>query len=761
MAVGFRGVTLIAPGVASYIDDSKAASAATFTPNAVAVVGEADRGQPGVAVAFTDASAVNAFYGPSTASKSLTDGLVRALASGSSVVYGVRVGRAKPFTASLYGATTLAQAISLVTKEYGRFCKAWSITVGPSTKTFNPNGVSIGQKISLKIHDGSTYITDNIGRSVIALLSTTANAGSVSVTNTTVTLTTSTNSVYVYKYTDYPRLQNLVAAINQDGAFMASVSTGTSDQFFTSSIDYISGGVIPASTGTPYYLVSTSAEIVSAINYGILSSFLTATLVSSESSIVPGVTQFSYKTSSNGASFTGTINNLATPTAAAGRYLTVTKMSGAISALASTSTSFTVTHPFGLIPLGTSVNISGCVTTGFNATWTVASSTPATTSPVAAGTITVSSTLGTTTLAVPSSGSLGELSINGGGIIVPNMTISGTGVPIGTVIASPFSATGTGSGGIGTYLLNVAGSSESTSTANVTSVAMLGSSTVGTIADYDPEITASDWTDAFVALQTVPASLVVPMTSQESYHATALAHAQSMSLPTGRSERIVVCGGSLGETYLQAQARAAALNDKRAVLVWPGIKDFDANQFLVTLPPYYLAAQIAGLLCAQEDEATPLTNSLIQLYGIESVSSNKIIDSLVSNGVFTVRNDLGRGFVVVQGLTTWTGDMKMARREISTVRAADAVMRTVRNEVQRYVGAKSSSALVSTIESTVRNVLDRCADRGLIYADPANPARYPAYGNIVVKTFGDAYYIDFNISPAKPVNYLLITAYVS
>lgn len=745
MAVGFRGVTLIAPGVASYIDDSKAASAATFTPNAVAVVGEADRGQPGVAVAFTDSSAVNAFYGPSTASKSLTDGLVRALASGSSVVYGVRVGRAKPFTASLYSAATPpVESISLVTKEYGRFCKAWSVTVGPSTKTFNPNGVSIGQKISLKIHDGSSYTTDNIGRSLISLLSTNSTTGTVVVDGTSVTLVKGTGS-YVYLYANYPRLQNLVAAINQDGAFMASVSTGTSDQLFTSAIDKFSASAtIPALLGTPYYLVSTTAEIVSAINYGVLSSFLTATLISSETQLVATTTQFSYRTSAYGASFTGTINDGATSSPQAGKVLTVTKMSGTITNIVSSATGFTVTHPFGLIAAGTNVNIAGCSTQAFNATWIVASSTTAS--------FTVSSTLGTTVLAAPSSG-FGELSINGGGIIVPNMVISGTGVTTGAFVTSPFG--GTGTGGIGTYPLT------STTTMTLTSTPMLGSSTVGTVADYDPEITASDWTDAFVALQTVPASLVVPMTSQESYHATALAHAQSMSLPTGRSERIVVCGGSLGETYLQAQARAAALNDKRAVLVWPGIKDFDANQFLVTLPPYHLAAQIAGLLCAQEDEATPLTNSLISLYGLESVSSNKIIDSLVSNGVFTVRNDLGRGFVVVQGLTTWTGDMKMARREISTVRAADAVMRTVRNEVQRYVGAKSSSALVSTIESTVRNVLDRCADRGLIYADPANPSRYPAYGNIVVKTFGDAYYIDFNISPAKPVNYLLITAYVS
>jgi hypothetical protein len=251
------------------------------------------------------------------------------------------------------------------------------------------------------------------------------------------------------------------------------------------------------------------------------------------------------------------------------------------------------------------------------------------------------------------------------------------------------------------------------------------------------------------------------MSSSATYHAAALAHAQAMSLPTGKSERIAVCGGATSETYLDAKSRAFALNDKRAVLVWPGIVDYDNTGVLATLPPYYLAAQIAGTMAAQDDPSRPLTNKTISLYGLETTSSSSAIDDLVNNGVFTVRNDIGRGFVIVQSLTTWTGDGKTARREVSTVRAADETMKLVRNAVSPFVGSKSSQQLVDTITTVTVSMLNIAAARGLIIADPNNPLQYPAYKNVSVRVFGDAYYIDFNISPAKPANYILITAYVS
>lgn len=667
MPVGFRGVVLSAPGVASYIDDSQATAGVTAAPTAVAVVGVAERGQPNTALAFTDSSSVLAVYGSATSTAPLSDGLIRALNGGAGTVYGVRVGRSKPLTSSLVYTTsgqspTTTTGINILTKEYGKFCRSWSLSIQASTNTYTVNGASVGRKATLTIHDGSSFTADNIAKNLLTIVSNSLTVtGQVSVTDSGITLTpTSGGSAATFTFSDYPRLNVMIAAINAAGVFKASLASGSDGNILSSTIDQVVGsaGNVPIYSGTPYVLTGNTKALCDALNGSILGSFLNASYVANVPAITTGVYSFTYYTST-GCSFTGYIVN---------STLTVTE--------------------------------------------------------VASGTLVV------------------------GSVISGSTTVQGT-----SIIAFV-----SGSGGTGTYTIS---QSPQTVGSSGTPVALTASAVVGTVSDYDPAAIDSDWTNAFVALQSVPAYFVVPMTANPTYHATALAHVNAMSLPTGKSERIAIIGGAAGETYIQAKARASALNDKRSVLVWPGIKDYDNTGTLVTLAPYYFAPQLAGILAGQGDPAEPLTNKAVGLYGLETISSNAVIDDLVNNGVFTIQNQVNRGFVVVQSLTTWTGDLKFSRREISTVRAADEVMSEVRRYVTSFVGKKSTSDLVGQITSTVTATLSRCASKGLIVADPANPGLYPAYKNVVVRVFGDAFYIDFNISPAKPANYLLITAYVS
>ena len=44
MSVAFQGAVLVAPGVASYIDDLSSSAAGVGTATAVAILGEAERG---------------------------------------------------------------------------------------------------------------------------------------------------------------------------------------------------------------------------------------------------------------------------------------------------------------------------------------------------------------------------------------------------------------------------------------------------------------------------------------------------------------------------------------------------------------------------------------------------------------------------------------------------------------------------------------------------------------------------------------------
>ena len=177
---------------------------------------------------------------------------------------------------------------------------------------------------------------------------------------------------------------------------------------------------------------------------------------------------------------------------------------------------------------------------------------------------------------------------------------------------------------------------------------------------------------------------------------------------------------------------------------------------ILTWAPYYLAATIGGTLISQADIAAPLTNSTVGIRGLGTTASPAEIDDLVSNGVFAIKFESGRGFIVAQSLTTWTGDTKFVRREISTVRAADETLKRVRNSVSGFVGRKNNLSILSEIEVTVRGALDSAVQSGLIASTPL----LPAYKDLLVRSIGDAIYVDFSISPSIPANYILITAHI-
>ena len=908
MPVGFRGAVLSAPGVAAYIDDSQATSAASVTTRSVTIVGVAERGIPNTAVAISNASTARAVYGTGSTATPLVDGIIRALNAGAGLVYGIRTGRAKPFVTSL--TKDGVEGIAVVTDEYGKFAKSWYLTVGPSTNTITQNSVSSGKKVSITIDSGTTYSVDNIGKSLVNIIGTStlsgrcevtadkinlqrsanetasftiasaqtcavgggtgctitvAGSGATTLTGATigaegtgyaiddilnvaggtsgqvkVATTTSTGGVatftiqtvgsaytaaatnvttvstagisspvyvisvssggtytgtvngttqvalgagqyivglgipagttitglnggsskvtvtgtganvgtyivsnavtgtsiaakaypsssnfttYGYNFSDHPRLETLINAINADGVFVAQLASGANLGAYSSTIDQIAALVdvfasnVGSSSGTPFVLTANVRAMTDAINNdNVLGSVLSATFKRNVSDIPNGTYLFQYYIP---AVVTGSIS---------GSTLTVTATSSGTIALGN------IISGQGIIP-GTTIS------SGTTSPWGLSASQNASVTGSITGQVMTVTAVGSGTLRV------GQTLSN-----------SGATVTSGTIITS----FGTGSGGIGTYIINNSQTvSSGTITASVASTTITATGTPGTIADYDPAVIASDWTNAFTVAQNVDSYLVVPMTDSNTYHATALAHVNAMSMPKGNSERLAIIGGALGETASAAKARAAALNDKRAVLVWPGIQDYDVYGNIQVLPPYYLAAQLAGILSFQNDPSTPLTNKIININGIETISSPATIDDLVNNGVFTFRNDPARGFVIVQSLTTWTGDLKFARREISTVRAADATMKMVRERISQFVGLKNTTQLKSEILRAAISGLDEAKNSGYIVDDPTNPSLYPAYTGVNVRAVGDSIYVDFNISPAKPANYILITAYVS
>ena len=721
MSVGFRGVVLSAPGIASYIDDSQATSFVTATPNAVAIVGVAERGQPGVALAFSDAASAAAVYGSGGTNYPLVDGISRALAAGAGIVYGVRVGTSTAATASLTKSS--AQAVSVVTNEYGKFAKSYYLVIETGTT---------GKKATLYLYDGKSYAVDNITKGLMKIIGSGSATGTATINNTGISLASTSTFTGTSITASGLTISTTVSA--SGGIITAgTIGAGSPVDYNVGDIVNVTGG---SGSGATFRIATAASGVPSAITLinggtGYTASATTATTVTTTTLNVATIPTGAIRVGDVlGGAVTGTgtiagkvVLSYATGTGGVGAYRVTYEASNTTTTAAGTSVQ---SATFLFADYAKLDNIVSIINSTFATT--------------AAGF--VSSVLS----GVSGSKSTAALDQVTAGVIPAS---SGTALQLNADSQAMVDAL---NGDV------LGGWVTATRTSNLGAI---DNGTYGFTGAADNAIVDADWLNALVVLQNVPAYFVVPMTSSAIYHKSALAHAEYMSAPGGRYEKLVVCGGDVGETAAQAITGSAALNSKRAIRVWPGVKDYDTNGDLQTYPPYYAAAQIAGILATQNDPAEPLTNKTFGIAGVETSSSLLTVDNLVNNGVFTYKNISGRGFVFVQSLTTWTGDTKFARREISTVRAADEVVKRVRTAISGSVGAKSTLFLQASITTSVQGVLADAEQNGLIVADPTNPGLFPAYKNLVVRVTGDAYYVDFNISPAKPANYVLITAYVS
>lgn len=730
MPVAFRGVTLVAPGVASYIDDSLATAPVTAAPTAMAVVGKAERGEPAVAVAFRDASSAYAFYGNGSESNPLVDGIVRALNAGAGTVYGVRVGSAKQFIAKLLRSSGSSEQypIKVTSKEWGRLVKTWLIEISDATKSASLLGA---KKVILTTHNGieQQYIVDNIYKAYLNIQSTDSSTGSCTISNQAISLQhgqaiatkTATNGNLVVG-TEYE-----VAALN-----------GTSQ---------VTWNVIKSGTTAAGSLVAGQTYLIA--DLGTLTSQTSPTLTSA-------FTTAGWTAAANG--------NASAP--AVGHTITVATGqtgSGCTGATFTTATSFTVGTIF--TAAGT-----GSTDTAANNNYGTVIRTDATKSYLfsdyqrlgnliaaisADGLFTVELARGATSglLTKHLDASTSSQTIPASSDVTPLVLTGNTRAVFDTLSTGVFRALVSVEWNDNYLLGNAEYRFKYYDAQNI------DRSSDNTI--IDPTITTLHWRSAFAALNDVDISVVTAMTGDDLELAEGMEHVKAMAEPDYSSERIFIMGGPINQTSSEAIAMADSFNHKRAVVCWPGIYDYDRNGDLQLLAPYYLAAQIAGTLTSQPDPSVPLTNKSVKIPALEFVPTRTEVDELINGGVLTLKTDSQRGIIVTQSLTTWTGDLAYAKREISTVRAADRTVRAVRLALRGYIGQKSNKQTLGQIGQAVRETLQFATGQGWITDDPTNPGLYPAYSNISIKPVGDAYYVDFTISPVRPLNYILVTAYVN
>lgn len=169
-------------------------------------------------------------------------------------------------------------------------------------------------------------------------------------------------------------------------------------------------------------------------------------------------------------------------------------------------------------------------------------------------------------------------------------------------------------------------------------------------------------------------------------------------------ERIAVLGPPTSGTPSDGSAvltEAQALNDDRIVLVAPGLLATDARSGQeVTLPPPYLAAEIAGLLSTLAPHIS-LTNKTVPVDGLDVAYSAPTLQTLLQNRVLLVRKKLG--FQVVKAITTDAG----AFREISVRRIVDYAKAGVRSGSDAYLGRLNNARVRAALKATLDGFLSQ------------------------------------------------------
>lgn len=264
----------------------------------------------------------------------------------------------------------------------------------------------------------------------------------------------------------------------------------------------------------------------------------------------------------------------------------------------------------------------------------------------------------------------------------------------------------------------------------------------------------NSWLPFFESLSNFDISYIVPLTDDESIHAELQSHCNEMSGVIGRERRGIV-GGHTQETVAQTVARARMFSDARMQVVHGGFYDYNQDSEIELYPPYMLAAAHAGRACRLED-GEPATHDVYRMLAPEYKLTRTDINELLDAGALAFEYVLGSTASetpftrLVQDLTTDTLNKDSVHTERATGALADSILKEVRRDLDELLTGKRTSA--SDMESAKNHVVSILTNR-------LRKNQIVAFKNVKLTKVGTVTYVYFDIAPAEPNNFTLITAY--
>ena len=228
------------------------------------------------------------------------------------------------------------------------------------------------------------------------------------------------------------------------------------------------------------------------------------------------------------------------------------------------------------------------------------------------------------------------------------------------------------------------------------------------------------------------------------------AHITNMSTVKNRKERRGFYGHENYATVADLVDLKMALNNERAFIASPGVYIYGESGDKELRSSVLMAAADAGLWSSKEPQ-DPITYDYVKFAGLEKHYNAVEIEQLLEAGIAVTEFVKGRGYRIVQGITTDTG-LDLSKNELSVSTLKDVMSINLRNFLEeKYVGQAAVKGIEITIYNDVVTMIGKFEKAGWISGYVAD--------SIKVVQDGTTFYVDWEGKPTLPINNFLITSH--
>jgi hypothetical protein len=264
----------------------------------------------------------------------------------------------------------------------------------------------------------------------------------------------------------------------------------------------------------------------------------------------------------------------------------------------------------------------------------------------------------------------------------------------------------------------------------------------------------SDWQAALDLLRDEFVNTIVPLTDDPAVHAAAVSHCAYMA-GAGRKERDTILGLPTGTTFTAAKAAAVALNTRHARLLPQDMVRFNVDGVSEQFPPYFHALVAAGQQ-AGSSVGTSLTYKFTNVLDVVGDDATYVLqddaDELIQSGLLVQEKVQGVGFRWLRNITTYLIDNNPAFTEAAVNEAANFSAFNIRTNLEFAIGRKG---FAGTVNAMIDNVVTTL---GLL-SDPLDPV-ITEWRNLTIELTGDTATVEVEIAPVQSINFIKTTLHL-